>query len=304
LQQFEQAADAIAAGDANTLKNLLAQNPRLVSARSLRNHHSTLLNYTGANGFEDQRQKTPENAVEIAAILLDAGAEVDAWGDMYRGTSTLGLVATSVHPVITGVQKELMDILIGHGADPNHAVAPDYTEGNLILACLYNGRYEPICYLASKGAEVDLEGAGGVGDLEKVKSYFNGEGELIRDNLVAKRDASLIWACVCGHRPVVEFLLMHGCSVRTVWDNTTPLHSAAYGGQAELVKWLLNKGAPMEVQNEYGGTVLGTTLWALYNSRKPGHLEIMEILIASGAVIKDGWQVYIDEKRAEIWPGL
>lgn len=298
LQQFEQAADAIAGGDAQTLKNLLAQNPGLISERSLRNHYSTLLNYVGANGFEGQRQKTPKNAVEIAAILLDAGAEVDAWGDMYRGTSTLGLVATSVHPVITGVQEELMDILVRHGADPNHAVAPDYTEGNLILACLHNGRYEPINYLASKGAEVDLEGAGGIGDLEKVKSYFNEEGELIHEDMATKRDACLIWACVCGHRPVVEFLLMHGCSVHAVWDNTTPLHSAAYGGQVELVKLLLDKGAPMEVLNEYGGTVLGTTLWALYNSRKPGHLEIMEILIASGAVIKDDWQIYIDEQRA------
>ncbi|MFB0494730.1 ankyrin repeat domain-containing protein [Mucilaginibacter sp. NFR10] len=299
LQQFEQAADAIAAGDADTLKKLLAQRPGLINERSRRNHHSTLLNYVGANGFEAWRQKTPQNAVEIAAIILDAGAEVDAWGDMYRGTSTLGLVATSVHPVIKGIQEELMDILIRHGADPNHAVAADYTDGNLILACLHNGRYEPVRYLASKGAEVELEGAGGIGDLEKVKSYFNEQGELINKSMAAKRDGCLIWACVCGHRPVVEFLLNHGCGVRTVWDNTTPLHSAAYGGQVELVKMLLNEGADMEALNGYGGTVLGSTLWALYNSRRPGHLEIMEILIASGAVIKDDWQIYIDEKRAE-----
>lgn len=299
LQQFEQAADAIAAGNADALKSLLAQRPDLISKRSRRNHHSTLLNYIGANGFEGMRQKTPQNAVEIAAILLDAGAEVDAWGDMYGGTSTLGLVATSVHPVIAGVQEELMDILIRHGADPNHAVAADYTDGNLILACLHNGRYEPVRYLASKGAEVELEGAGGIGDLEKIKSYFNEQGELINKSMAAKRDGCLIWACVCGHRPVVEFLLKHGCSVLTVWDNTTPLHSAAYGGRVELVKLLLNKGADMEALNGYGGTVLGSTLWALYNSRRPGHLEIMEILIASGAVIKDDWQIYINEKRAE-----
>ena len=117
--------------------------------------------------------------------------------------------------------------------------------------------------------------------------------------MAAKHDGCLIWACVCGRRPVVEFLLKHGCGVRTVWDNTTPLHSAAYGGQVELVKMLLNDGADMEALNGYGGTVLGSTLWALYNSRRPGHLEIMEILIASGAVIKDDWQIYIDEKRAE-----
>jgi len=299
LQQFEMAADAVTAGDAARLKALLTQNQDLIRLRSRRNHHSTLLNYVGANGFERYRQKTPPNAVEIAGILLDAGAEIDAWGDMYRGTSTLGLVATSVHPVMAGLQEQLMDILIRHGADPNHAVAPDYTEGNLILACLHNGRGEPVHYLASRGAAVDLEGAGSLGDLEKIRTYFNVDGDLLDQRWTGKLDGCLIWACVYGHRSVVDFLLAHGCSVNTNWDATTPLHSAAYGGQVELVRLLLDKGADREAINEYGGTVLGTTLWSLYNARKPGHLEIMEILIAAGAEIKDNWQGYIDELRKE-----
>lgn len=298
LQQFEQAVDAVVSGDVPKLKQLLAQNPALIQMRSARNHHSTLLNYVGANGFENYRQKTPINIVEIAEILLNAGAEIDSWGDMYGGTSTLGLVATSLHPVIAGVQEELMDFLIRHGADPNHAVAPDYTDGNLILACLHNGRGEPIHYLASKGAEVDLEGAGGLGDLEKVKSYFNPDGELVDPKLAVKRDGSLIWAAVYGHRPIIEFLLEHGCDINTKWDATTPLHSAAFGGQLELVRLLLDKGADMELHNQYGGTVLGTTLWALYNARKPDHLKIMEMLIAAGA-LTDTLQVYIDQMRRE-----
>jgi len=299
LQQFELAADAVVNGDDVMLKELLSQNPDLITMRSVRNHHSTLLNYVGANGFEGYRQKTPANAVAIAGILLQAGAAVDAWGDMYRGTSTLGLVATSVHPVMAGIQEELMEILMQHGADPNHAVAPDYTDGNLILACLHNGRGEPVQYLASRSAAVDLEGAGGLGDIEKVKTYFNANAGLADKKLVRKRDGCLIWACVYGHQPVVEFLLAHGCNVNTNWDATTPLHSAAYGGQVELVRLLLNKGADMETLNDYGGTVLATTLWSLYNARKPGHREIMEILIAAGARIKDNWQVYIDECRQE-----
>ena len=299
LQQFEQAADAIAAGDAATLDRLLNQNPELIHTRSVRKHHSTLLNYVGANGFEAYRQTTPKNAVEIANILLNAGAEVDAWGDMYGGTSTLGLVATSVHPVITGVQQELMEILIQHGANPNHAVAPDYTQGLLILACLHNGRYEPIHYLAGKGATVDLEGAGGLGDLEKVKSYFNASGELIDAALQTSREGCLIWACLLGYQDVVEFLLGTGMDVNTKWDGHTPLHSAAFGGQLAIVRLLLEKGAALEALNSYDGTVLGATLWAWYNDRKPAHREIIEVLIAAGAVIKDDWQIYIDEVQAE-----
>jgi ankyrin repeat protein len=168
----------------------------------------------------------------------------------------------------------------------------------LILACLHNGRYEPIHYLAAHGADVDLEGAGGVGDLEKVKSYFTPDNQLIDEKLKHKQDGCLIWACVYGHLDVVGHLLSTGMSVNTTWDYTTPLHSAAYGGQAKLVRLLLEKGADMEALNEYGGTVLATTLWSLYNARKPAHLEIMEMLIAAGAEIKEGWQVYVDEQRS------
>src|SRR5687767_9692458 len=43
----------------------------------------TLLHYLGANGVEPFRQHTPKNAVEIVAVLLDAGADVNAEAQMY-----------------------------------------------------------------------------------------------------------------------------------------------------------------------------------------------------------------------------
>src|SRR5438105_2501352 len=95
---FELAADAIVDGDVATLKRLLRKDPELIRARSTREHRSTLLHYVSANGVEGYRQKTPKNAAQIAEILLEAGAEVDAEADVYGGgATTLGLVATSVH---------------------------------------------------------------------------------------------------------------------------------------------------------------------------------------------------------------
>src|SRR5436190_2610352 len=75
---FESAVDAIVTGDTETLERLLRENPELIRARSSREHGATLLHYVAANGVEDYRQKTPQNAVEVAKILLNAGAEVDA----------------------------------------------------------------------------------------------------------------------------------------------------------------------------------------------------------------------------------
>ncbi len=83
LRRFELAADAVVSGDTGLLRSALRDDPDLAHARSTRRHHATLLHYVAANGVENVRQKTPPNAVEVAIVLLDAGAEVDALADAY-----------------------------------------------------------------------------------------------------------------------------------------------------------------------------------------------------------------------------
>lgn len=88
---FEAAVDAIVGGDEAAVKALMAQYPDLVRSRSSR-HGATLLHYVSANGVEDARQKTPANAVAIARILLEAGADPDATAEFYTtyGGTPLG----------------------------------------------------------------------------------------------------------------------------------------------------------------------------------------------------------------------
>jgi ankyrin repeat protein len=265
----------------------------------VRNHHATLLNYVGANGVEDFRQKTPSNAVDIAETLLKAGAAVDAMGDMYRGTTTLGLVATSIHPLKAGLQKELIDILLKYGADINHAVAPDYTEGLLINACLHNGRGEIVAYLAEKGATLDLEGAAGTGVLSEVKNHYNEDGSLKNETDIIKRDLGFMWACCYGHKAVIEFILEKGFDLSTPADGMTALHAAVIGGDIDIIKLLLDQKAPLEIKNYYGGTVLGQALWSAYNDPKPQYPQIIDILIEAGAHVEPGWEKYINEIKKE-----
>jgi len=85
VANFEAAVDAIISGDTATLRTLLHKHPELVRARSTREHRSTLLHYVSANGVEDFRQKTPKNTVEIAEMLLKAGADVNAESEAYGG---------------------------------------------------------------------------------------------------------------------------------------------------------------------------------------------------------------------------
>ena len=114
---FESAVEAIVSGDHSEVERLLSTDSRLVRARSAREHHATLLHYVGANGIEGYRQKTPKDIVQIARLLLQAGAEVNATAHVYGGEATaLELVATSIHPEQAGLQQELMKLLMEQGA--------------------------------------------------------------------------------------------------------------------------------------------------------------------------------------------
>jgi hypothetical protein len=113
---FEAAADAIGTGDVTTLTALLRERPELVRARSTRQHHGTPLHYVGANGIEFYRQTSRPNATAVAALHVEAGAEVDAVAKMYGSATTLGLVATSAHPKLAGMQLPVLGVLLDAGA--------------------------------------------------------------------------------------------------------------------------------------------------------------------------------------------
>ena len=107
------AVEAVVSGDVATLQSLLREHPELIHARSARRHHATLLHYVGANGVEGERQTTPKNALDVAQILLDAGAEVDALADMYdEKCTTMSMLVSSSHPNEAGLQTALAEKLL------------------------------------------------------------------------------------------------------------------------------------------------------------------------------------------------
>ena len=111
-------------GDLAVLEFALRRNPALIGARSSRIccfdppvHRATLLHYVAANGVEAYRQRTPPNAVEIARALLEAGAEPDAFADMYGAQcTTMSMLVSSGHPAKAGLQVPLVELLLDYGA--------------------------------------------------------------------------------------------------------------------------------------------------------------------------------------------
>jgi Ankyrin repeats (3 copies) len=292
--KFESAVDAVVAGDTATLERMLRETPELIRTRSTRRHRSTLLLYVGANGVENYRQRSPKNAVEIAEVLLKAGADVNAVGEMYGGSTTLGLVATSIHPLRAGVQQALIDTLLAHGASFEVAVAPDYTAGSIVNACLANGRGRAAAQLAERGAGLDLEGAAGVGRMDVVRSFFNEDGSLKTTATKEQVKSGFNWACEYGWTSVVDFLLQRGIDVGERHRGATGLHWAALSARAETVKLLLERRAPVDVEDErWSGTPLG---WALHGWLNPspgimrnGYYEVVALLVAAGSMVRPEW---------------
>jgi ankyrin repeat protein len=288
VSHFETAVDAIVSGDASKLKRLLRKNPELVRMRSTREHRSTLLHYVSANGVEDFRQKTPTNVVEIARLLLEAGADVNAESDAYGGRSTtLGLTATSCHPKNAGVQIELLELLIDYGAtiDP-----PD--GGSCVVGCLRNGRGQAAQYVASRGSRLDLEGAVGVGRLDVVQSFFNHDGSLKPPSNDTQMTYGFGWACEFGYIAVLDFLLRKGVPVNgKLRQGETALHRAALTAQLEAVKLLLEHGASIDVVDK---TFQGAPLdWALHGwltspGQKP-YPEVVALLVRAGGHVDPKW---------------
>lgn len=283
IARFETAADAIIKGDIKTLKRLLRDDPRLVQIRSTREHRATLLHYVSANGVEGYRQKTPANIVEITELLLKAGAQVDAEADVYGGGSTtLGLVATSVHPFRAGVQNPLLQLLLDYGAEIDHKTGAGNRQSS-VLGALANGRPEAAAYLAERGARLNLEAAAGVGRLDAMKSFFKNGTTRGKKRL----QSAFQYACGYGHKDVVEFMLDNGIDLAdSGGDGQTPLHWAVIFGRLEMVKLLLKYKPPLESVNMYGGTVLGQTMWSAAHGGDPKvYAEIIETLINAGAKV-------------------
>jgi ankyrin repeat protein len=234
--------------------------------------------------------------VKIAEILLKAGAEVDAdldYGPTGRkffpervGSTTLGMVATSVHPANAGVQIALLETLLDAGAVIDGAPGG----WNPLIAALHNGRGEAAKFLAKRGARMDLEGAAGVGRLDVVKGFFNKDGSLKANATKAQMELGFTWACEYGRTSVVAFLLQNGMDIDAQPHGETGLHWAAYGGHPDIVRLLLKENARVDTKDKrFRGTPLG---WALHGwcyrprgAKSSCYHEIVSLLVAAGAKV-------------------
>jgi hypothetical protein len=246
---FRKGVELIDAGDAAGLRAHLREHPKLVHQHILFEggnyfQNPTLLEFVAENPI--RHGKLPKNIVEVAKVILEAGAERTAINE------TLGLVATGRVPRECEVQVPLIDLLCDYGAEPASA-----------LHAALHGEPEAVDALIRRGARVDLPVAAATGKIEEARRLLPNAGG--RD-----RHLALALAAQFGHAEIVRLLLdadedPNRYNPVECHSHSTPLHQAALAGHMEVVRLLVERGARLDVKDVlWHGTPEG---WAKHGGR-------------------------------------
>ncbi len=162
--------------------------------------------------------------------------------------------------------------------DPSLANARDDNGLSAVLTAAYYQEPDIARLLVQRGAELSVFEACTVGELSPVKAWVERQPAAI--NAYAPDGFQpLGLAAFFGHADIVEFLLGKGAEVNSPSRNAMrvmPLHSAIANRHTEIVKLLLDHGADVN-------TTQADDFTPLHEAAQNGLLDVTQWLIARGA---------------------
>ncbi|MDJ0638826.1 MAG: ankyrin repeat domain-containing protein [Paracoccaceae bacterium] len=254
---FLQVLDFLDEGDADRLRAHLAAHPGLVNRKVYfegGNYFTrpTLLEFVAENPIRNGR--LPDNIVDIARIILDAGARENQEALDYA----LGLVASGRVVRECGVEKDLLTLLCQCGADPNAAMHTALAHGEVAAART----------LIALGATHNLSTAAALGDVTEVDALLAAASH-------DQKQLGLALAVLGAQDEIVAKLLKAGADPNRYnppggHSHCTPLHSAVWEGHLSTVKVLVDSGARFDIGDIHHDTT--AVEWARY----AGHDAIVD----------------------------
>ena len=283
--KFHSAISAIKSNDTGRLEELVRLDPSLATDRSTTSH-PTLLQCLALDG------KDSPKSVEMATILIEAGAELDG---------PLGACASIDN-------AEVAALLLDRGAAINGTGGWSPLE-----EALYWNSQRAKALLLQRGASIhNLRIAAGLGRTDLIEDFFSSDGTLKpeagkinwpwgdldairqsnhnqqgKEQLISKVRSwanddqdiinnAFVFACMHGHLDAAELLLKRGAQINAIpggFDfSGTALHYAALNGHQTMAEFLVERGANAKIRDtKIGGTPAG---WAEYG----GHLEMKHYL--------------------------
>ena len=148
-----------------------------------------------------------------------------------------------------------------------------------VLHALYNGNADLAERLLNANPALDVFDAAATGRTRGMEELIDAEPELAR-NWSADGFTPLHYAAFFGQEDAARILLERGAEVEVVARNesirVTPLHSAAAGSHSAIVKLLLEAGADPNAAQDGGFT-------PLHSAAQNDDRESAEALLAAGA---------------------
>jgi uncharacterized protein len=225
------AVEAIHAGEVETLKRLLRENPELATTR-LGDDDPDGMSRTLLHVVTDWPGHFPNGAATVAA-LVEAGADVNA---RFHGPHA----ETPLHWAASSDDVEVLDALLDAGADieaPGAVIAG----GTPLTDARAFGQWQAAHRLVERGAQTTLDDAAALGLMDRVEEAFSGEMQPAPDDV----NRALWSASHGGQRAAAEYLLARGADLNWIptWEPLTPLDAADRSEAGELVEWLRARGA-------------------------------------------------------------
>ena len=285
--------EAIRAGDADLAKSLLAD---CTDLNALDRDGSSPLHCAAVGGYLD-----------IARLLIDAGAKVDVLGWRDEGLvgghkyTPLHYAAEQGHPdvvrvliaagagvnarskfgrtplwlAVIGGHREAAEDLIANGANADATTDSGLTP---LGAAIRRDDREMVEALLAAGAKKTIYAAAYLGDVQWVaRGIAHGFDVKEQD----ENGHTILHAAAQGNQQkVAEVIVAAGASIDIRGDeDATPLYHAADRGHVVIAQWLMDKGANLDARiRNYTATHLHRAAWQ-------GHRDLAELLIDRGATV-------------------
>ncbi|XP_046550945.1 uncharacterized protein LOC124260704 isoform X4 [Haliotis rubra] len=210
--------------------------------------------------------------IQTVNVLLSSRADVNAQGHKGR---------TPLHIACARGYDGIVDCLLNHGADPNLRNKFNNTS---LLSAVVEGHLDVIKVMMIKGAKAEISGANG-------SNY-------------------LIACCTRGHLHVARYLIENGANISSIGlqcispfsvslsdilederetiediqntvrsgiEGMTSLHAAMDGNHFDVAEYLMNQGADVLENDQYGKSVLMKIC-------EKGNLQVTKAFLSSGSV--------------------
>ena len=177
---------------------------------------------------------------------------------------------TAVHQAIMrGRSLEFFELLKEFGAD---LAAQRHDGATALYLAAVQGRQEVVDWLEAQGVretwneKQSLLAAIGLGRSETVHQLLESNPQ-ISEKLDESDQQLLVMAGRTGNITALRIMVDLGFDIATQdSQGFSALHWAAWYGHHAAVEFLINRSAPLELKNNYGGTVIDSTVWGYANS--------------------------------------